>query len=653
MAKFGSGTKAAGVTIEPPRRYSSWNASKFELHRQIANHAVRLRASLASVALILISITWAHANRASWGSPVVDFGREVYTGWRLYQGEVLYRDLVYLHGPLSPYLNAFWFSLWGDNLDTLTFANLCLLSATAVLLFFLLRHITSDAAVFFGLLSFFFIFALGHTTPLGNYNFITPYSHELTHGILLSLLLLSSLFRFAATRSRRALWGACCINGLLLLGKLELFLAGSVTLVAATLLAAWGEARSGRQLARASLCALLFFSAPPLAAFTLLELAMPLGEAAEAVLSPLTNAFRGGRAAGIFYGQIGGWDSPFSHLLESASWLAVGATYLTLCAVLDRRFKHWGKERYVFCAGMGPLGVYVTEFAALQVRTSTLAAPRMLPLLLACTLAIAVKRFADARALPTADIRVTQERRILFLTFSLCLLAKICLNTRFTHYGFALALPGALAAIAIVVDWLPNHMERRGLSGTGIRIGACSLIISFVSLYFQLSIGNTAQKQHRLDTPRGSLAAAPAEGQALSGLLRYIQDELPQNSSVAFFPEGGLLNFLSRRANGTPYASIMPVETEIFSLEKILSRIASHPPHYIALVQNDLREYGVAGLGVDFALPVHRWILANYRFEKRFSSSAGSRPFTVDLYRYIGQAKMTSPPTTRLGATPQ
>src|SRR5688572_1214650 len=51
----------------------------------------------------------------TWPDPIVDFGREVYTARRLAEGEVLYRDLATLNGPLAPYWNALWWRLHGGT----------------------------------------------------------------------------------------------------------------------------------------------------------------------------------------------------------------------------------------------------------------------------------------------------------------------------------------------------------------------------------------------------------------------------------------------------------------------------------------------------------------------------------------------------------
>src|SRR5438477_6742925 len=60
------------------------------------------------------------------GEPVVDFGRELYGAWHLTQGGAAWHD-AYLFGPLSPYVNALWFSLLGHSANALMIGNLLIL----------------------------------------------------------------------------------------------------------------------------------------------------------------------------------------------------------------------------------------------------------------------------------------------------------------------------------------------------------------------------------------------------------------------------------------------------------------------------------------------------------------------------------------------
>ena len=68
--------------------------------------------------LTLLAWSW-----RKWPDPIIDFGRELYVSVADYRGRVLYRDLASLFGPLSPYVNAIWFRLFGVSLTTLVVCN--------------------------------------------------------------------------------------------------------------------------------------------------------------------------------------------------------------------------------------------------------------------------------------------------------------------------------------------------------------------------------------------------------------------------------------------------------------------------------------------------------------------------------------------------
>src|SRR3954464_614934 len=82
----------------------------------------------------MLAFTW-----RTWPEPVIDFGRELYVPWQLSEGKVLYRDIVsYFNGPLSPYLHAAIFKVFGVSLQTLVGFNLLVIALIATLIYALL-----------------------------------------------------------------------------------------------------------------------------------------------------------------------------------------------------------------------------------------------------------------------------------------------------------------------------------------------------------------------------------------------------------------------------------------------------------------------------------------------------------------------------------
>jgi hypothetical protein len=108
----------------------------------------------------------------------VDFGRELYTPWQIASGRVLYRDIASLFGPFSQYVNALWFRLFGVSLTTLIIANITIFA----LFVYGLRHLVITSCDRFtasiACLVVLCLFGFSQYVDIGNYNFITPYSHE-------------------------------------------------------------------------------------------------------------------------------------------------------------------------------------------------------------------------------------------------------------------------------------------------------------------------------------------------------------------------------------------------------------------------------------------------------------------------------------------
>jgi hypothetical protein len=85
-----------------------------------------------------------------------------------------------------------------------------------------------------------------------------------------------------------------------------------------------------------------------------------------------------------------------------------------------------------------------------------------------------------------------------------------------------------------------------------------------------------------------------------------------KDKSVLVFPEGVMLNYLSRRANGCRYISFMPPELAIFGEDTMLKAISAQPPDYVIMLKKDAKEYGYNYFGQDFGCKIFGWIKENY-----------------------------------------
>ncbi len=190
--------------------------------------------------LLLIYLLMCALAAWSWrkgANAVADFGRELYTPWQLASGKVLYRDIASIFGPLSQYVNAWVFRLAGVSVTSLLVANLLWVAITTALVYDFFKRSTDTLAATLCAAVFLCPFAFGHLDFFGNFNYLTPYAHEATHGVFLSIAAIWSLTRFVSSRRPwlAALSGFCL--GLTFLTKPEISLAALAATAAGWILA--------------------------------------------------------------------------------------------------------------------------------------------------------------------------------------------------------------------------------------------------------------------------------------------------------------------------------------------------------------------------------------------------------------------------------
>ena len=311
-------------------------------HRSADRPPPRRLAAIAAAALVVVVFfertvtSWRR-----WPDVVIDFGRELYAPWRLSQGAVLYRDVAHLSGPVSPLVNALWFRLFGISLTVLAVANLTLLAALVVGLYVALRRVTDLVTAVSGCVTLLVVFAFGHFVHCGNYNFVCPYAHELTHGIVLLAILLAAL---AGPRRRAADVGAGVCLGLLFLGKPETFAAGAAAMLASLILT-----ERSSTLARIGWIAL--GTIPPLAAcIGIFTYQGSVAEAADALVAAWRPVLAGRSADNDFYRHLTGLDAPGSNLLDLARGVLRGVCLVGGRAAAGRAFRSKTEPLYVVIA---------------------------------------------------------------------------------------------------------------------------------------------------------------------------------------------------------------------------------------------------------------------------------------------------------------
>ncbi len=554
---------------------------------------------------------------------LIDFGRELYIPWRLASGDALYRDLVYLNGPLSPYWNALLFQAFGVGLRTLMIGNVVVSAAITILLYRLLTRIADRFTATVACAGFMSSLAFTQLGSAANYNFLTPYSHEITHGMLLSLLALFAL----STRDRfglAAIAGSGLCLGLVSLTKPEIFLAAAAALAIGLTLTAWAERSSPRAIARSFAAFVGAALLPPLVAVGLLMLAMPGETAVHGLIDPWLSIANPELAQLEFYRWVRGTAQLDINLARMRMWIG---RYALLCfplavvALLVRRHARWRwfavaavLALFLFGTGPGPylsilgFGSSTPHPPAMRINEwphAVRALPLALPLIGLGALAWLV---LDRRAGRDTSRGVL---RVAFIAFAMALLGKIFFNVTLHHYGFALAMPATLTLFAALLSWIPRAISRYDGFGPVFAAGSLGFLLAatpdlakIIEFQFAPRIYSLGSDNDRFKDGRNAAYVA--------NTLLEIKKRVGRDETLAVIPEGVMLNYLARRAASTPHNNFMPPELLIYGEDRILNDFRASPPDYIAVVHKNTTEYGFPLFGQDYARDFYAWVKANY-----------------------------------------
>ncbi|HVS17632.1 MAG TPA: hypothetical protein VMT18_03445 [Planctomycetota bacterium] len=571
----------------------------------------------ALLGLLVLAATFVALARWTWGGwpdPLVDFGRELYVPWRLSAGALLQRDIAWFSGPLSQHVNAFLFRIAGISLHTLVVANLLVLAALTLLWWQLLRGLAGTLAATFAGVVLLAVFGFAQLVGIGNYNFVTPYSHEVTHGMLLATGALACLRRFDERREVPALLGAGLLLGLCVLTKVEVALAALVAVGLWLTLILRAPSAGGPTPKRS----MDYFGVALLAplAWTLVQGALTLGaaRALESTFGGWLHALGGGAGELAFYRAGMGLDAPAQRLGELA-WRGRWALLLAPFAALAWRLRRGTEVAHASCAAAALVvgALLAWSFGSLQGTGPA----RPLPLF---ALAIAAGAwFALRRAADEAEAR---RARALFAlaAFAFVLLGKMILNARVQHYGFALALPATLLTIATTVGVLPAALERRGRAGWVLRMAALVLFAGWTAAQLRTTQSFLGRKV--VTVGRGEDAfQSDIRGQYVNEALEAFAALAQPGHTLAVLPEGVMLNYLAESVNPTPFVNFMPPELLLFGEERILAAFEATPPDWILLVHKDTSEYGYPLFGPDYGTQLATWIRSEYAVVRQFAQT--------------------------------
>ena len=565
-------------------------------------------------------VSW---TRGIWPDVLIDFGHEIFVFWRISAGQVLFRDIAHLKGPLSPYFNGLIFRLFGASLQTLVVTNLALFALLAALLYAILARIAGRFAATLAGLTLVLVFGFAQLEQIGSYNFLCPYSHEVTHGVTLSVAAIFLLSEYHRRRRPALLAAAGLATGLAALTDGHVFLAGLAAVVVGVALTLWIERPSRPRLLAACGGFLAGLVLPPLVAFGLLALALPAREAFAGALGSVRFMLRREIVFERLYRWQMGTLDPAASLRSLATWTGWYVVALAPSAWLGATMRRRGRIATLL-AGAIFLVVAGTLVLARQ-RSAWGSAFRPLPLVV--LLLAGVCFAALRRAARTIEAAGPWIVGLVLATLSFGLLAKILLNVRVMDYGFALAMPGTLLFVTALFGWLPKAFEHRGWNPAFFRAASLALWGAAVLALLATTGRFVASKTVQVGTGRDAFLA-DRRGTAVNMALDVLAQRSRPGATLAVMPEGAILNYLARTPNPTPYPVLSPPEVVLYGEERMLAAFQTTPPDRIVFVHADSSIHGVRFFGRDYGERIYAWVMANYRSV----AIIGARPFVNERF---------------------
>ena len=560
---------------------------------------------LCAMSAFFLWVSW-----RKWPDPLVDFGRELYIPWRLANGAVLYRDADDFYGPLSQYVNAALFRLFGPGLLVLVGANLAVFAGIVAAAYVLVRRAWGVPAALASAAVFVAVFGFSQLAITSNFNYAAPYAHEATHGLLAVLVLgvVLSAWIDRPSPGRSLLAGS--LFGVAAVLKPEILLAAGALTCAAAGMCAFGRRPAGWR-AAALWCA---GASLPTSLFALhFSRYFPWRHSLALACRAWLNVVASARFVGDpIQSKALGFDAPWAHLREHAlctlaalAWVAAIAGAAWMGDRIGRGWARWASAALVLGLSGWAAASAVNWFEIGRC-------------LLGLTLAyIAFEAVLFLRLERPAAPGSREARRLLVAVLAASLMARMVLYGRVYQFGFYQAALAAVVVAAVLVGELPSRLR----AGRGAR----ALVAAANLLILAVGAGQLAAKSHaalalktvEVGSGPDRFYAFPAAIRPGGDLVAEVSDALRQaapGSTLLVLPEGEMINYLSRLPNPVAPFFFFSAATAGGREAEIVRRLSAHPPSYVVVISRNLREYGLNYYGESYGQGrgILEWVEAHY-----------------------------------------
>ncbi len=545
------------------------------------------RSALGTFAVAAATVALFVVSRGKWSDALIDSGREWIVPDALARGQMLYRDVVYWFGPLTPHFQATFLSLFGSSFATLVVAGAVAGLAVLALSFAVMRRVAGTrAAARWAALAIPVLLFMPNAGGV-----LLGMGYRIWHaaGFTLAAVLLAS----GAGRSRQRVLAAGACAGLAGLCRTE----WGVVAAAAAGLACLVRPRRWRDgvvdVALVAVACGATFGAG-LGHFVYHAGAVAVLDDGHVLLTGLPAETRHFLLA---FSGLPDWRNGILELLYSAAmWTGV----FLLVSLLARRA---GSDRRPLLRGLVVVGA-VLAATALAGGAGSAVLYSAAPLVCLAALVAGLRRGHGSRAAALAACGflglILSYRRPFHIG-----------DSAYVGPPLIFALISAAGLVQIAIGRRRGGVERRRLAAALRWTVAVLVVLAFAGRFWHYA---SIEAVPVAGTSR-MLSASPEVARELEQLGSAIRAGTKEGDGLVVFPEGELLNFLSSRPNPIRHMLYLPGYLTAANEPAVLAELARARPAAIVLWRRPVSEYDRGLFGEDFGQSIRKWIEENYRLE--------------------------------------
>ncbi|PYT09639.1 MAG: hypothetical protein DMF60_02170 [Acidobacteria bacterium] len=586
---------------------------------------------------------------------------------RLARGEMLYSDVRHIYGPLSPYVNALLYRIFGPTLAVLCADGIFTSFLILALVYWLARRLMGRLPAAAATLSVTWLCTFKQA---GNY--ILPYSYSALHGCALGLLSLALLVRFVDRRPepeldkngrdrfdndaprRGANWSlmfAGAATGFAFLAKTEMGLAALCAGVIAVALAGYPNAR------RLMSSAAMFLAPAAVLVFGAYGyIAWRVGWHTLADDSLLF--FRHLPPELVYFNKrVSGLDRPLQsiiQLLGAAVRIGSLAAVIATISLLFTRRKgsvvpaRVPMELSVSDAGRASYGqiwllltVSVLVFVLIPFagKSNWEKGPYLaMPLLLVGLIGLEIIRYR--KQLSSGRLNNQTIVVLIVLVYALASISRVILRVRSGGAYSSYLLPASV--IVFTYAWAGPFTEifrdrKAGRLAGNIAVGLilADVVLTAGLLSYRFLDKNT----YALETDRGMMLTVPDLGEAMQQAISLIKRETAEGEPVAVVPEGTSLNFFTGRPNPLREEITTPGYLDREGEARAIRQLVETNTRLVLVTNRATSEFGPREFGRDYCQTLMQWIEQNFEEcailgpNQDQNQQIGDKTFFIRAYR--------------------